>query len=72
MYDNTVYIINNNYDITHNPKVKAKYPALYNAVLRHDRVSKSIVYNLGRKAYEEYLKYQMDHSLGYVCLAGGF
>lgn len=67
-----VRIINNNYDITHNPKVKAKYPALYNAVQQHDRVSKGIVYTLGRKAYEEYLRYQMDHSVGYVCPSGGF
>ena len=73
MFNHTkVHIINNNYDIIHNPRVKDKYPALHKAVLQHDRVSKSIVYTLGKKAYDEYLKYQTDHSLGYVCPAGGF
>lgn len=74
MFENQtkVRIINNNYDIIHNPRVKAKYPALHKAVVCHDRVCKSTIYTLGRKAYEEYLKYCVDHQVGYVCPAGGF
>lgn len=67
-----VRIINNNYDIAHNPRVKSKYPALHKAVVQHDRVCRGSLYTLGRKAYEEYLKYCVDHQVGYVCPIGRF
>ena len=61
-----VQMIQDNYDIIHNPKVKEKYPQLYDEVVEHDRFSKSFWYKLSDKAYEEYEKYTEDNSIGYI------
>ena len=41
---NHVQMVNDNYDVIHNPKVKEKYPTLYKEVVEHDRVSTSSWY----------------------------
>lgn len=60
-------IARDNYDITHNPKVKEKYPTLYKEVLEHDKVSTSSWYDLTLTAHLEYKKYIDDRTIGYVC-----
>lgn len=62
---NHVQMVNDNYDIIHNPKVKEKYPTLYQEVIEHDKVSMSSWYDLTDKAYEEYLLYSDDKEIGY-------
>lgn len=63
---NHVQMVNDNYDVIHNQKVKEKYPTLYKEVVEHDRVSTSSWYELSDKAYEEYQEYINDKSIGYV------
>ena len=62
----SVQMVKDNYDIKHNPKVKEKYPLLYEEVVRHDEESFSSWYNLSNKAYWEYLEYMDDRDIGYV------
>lgn len=62
----TIQMITDNYDILHNKKVKEKYPLLYEEVFKHDKISTSSWYNLSYSAYQEYLKYIDDKSIGYV------
>ena len=61
-----VQMVNDNYDIIHNPKVKEKYPELYQEVIEHDKISSSSWYNLTDEAYKEYQEYAQDESIGYV------
>ena len=61
-----VQIARDNYDITHNTKVKEKYPALYKEVLEHDKISTSSWYDLTPNAYAEFQIYIKDESIGYV------
>lgn len=63
---NHVQMVNDNYDVIRNQKVKEKYPTLYKEVIEHDRVSTSSWYELSDNAYEEYQKYINDKSIGYV------
>lgn len=63
---NHVQMVNDNYDVIHNPKVKEKYPTLYKEVVEHDRVSTSSWYELSDTAYKEYQKYINDKSIGYI------
>lgn len=63
---NSVQMVNDNYDIIHNPKVKEKYSLLYKEVISHDKVSMSSWYDLSDKAYEEYCQYINDNSIGYL------
>ena len=63
---NSVQMINDNYDIIHNPKVKKKYPTLYGEVVEHDKVSTSSWYKLSNVAFNEYQDYTKDNSIGYV------
>ena len=60
-----VQMVNDNYDITHNPKVEEKYPILYKEVYDHDKVSVSSWYDLSSEAYEEWTKYIKDTTIGY-------
>ena len=62
----SVQMIRDNYDIKHNPNVKAKYPLLYAEVIKHDEDSFSSWYDLTDKAYWEYLEYMDDRDIGYV------
>ena len=62
---NSVQIVNDNYDIIHNPKVKQKYLLLYKEVISHDKVSMSSWYDLSDKAYKEYCQYINDNDIGY-------
>ena len=59
-------IARDNYDITHNPNVKVKYPTLYKEVVEHDKVSTSSWYDLSFGAYSEFQEYIQDKSIGYV------
>jgi hypothetical protein len=61
-----VQMVNDNYDIIHNPKVKEKYPKLYQEVIEHDRISTSSWYDLTDEAHQEYAEYSQDKSIGYV------
>lgn len=61
-----VQMIKDNYDIIHNPKVKAKYPKLFEEVLNHDKVSRSSWYDLSEEAGIEYNIYLKDNDIGYV------
>ena len=63
---NSVQMVNDNYDIIHNPKVKEKYSLLYKEVSDHDKISMSSWYDLSDKAYEEYRQYVDDSSIGYL------
>lgn len=63
---NHVQMLNDNYDVIHNPKVKEKYPTLYKEVIEHDRVSTSSWYKLSDAAYKEYQEYINDKSIGYI------
>lgn len=63
---NSVQMVNDNYDIIHNTKVREKYPTLYKEVINHDKVNMSSWYDLSDKAYEEYYKYLHDRSIGYL------
>lgn len=60
-----VSIVTDNYDVLHNPKVKEKYPTLYQEVYDHDKVSFSSWYDLSNAAYDEWLRYLQDNSIGY-------
>lgn len=62
---NHVQMVNDNYDVIHNPKVKEKYPTLYKEVVEHDRVSTSSWYELSDRAYWEYQQYLNDDAIGY-------
>ena len=57
---NHVQMVNDNYDVIHNPKVKEKYPTLYKEVIS------SSWYELSDAAYKEYQEYINDKSIGYV------
>lgn len=59
-------IARDNYDITHNPNVKVKYPTLYKEVVEHDKVSTSSWYDLSFGAYSEFQEYIQDKNIGYV------
>lgn len=61
-----IQIRTDNYDITHNIKVKEKYPQLYQEVVDHDKVSTSSWYDLSHAAFLEFEAYVNDDSLGYV------
>lgn len=61
-----VQMVNDNYDIIHNPKVKTKYPTLYQEVIDHDKISMSSWYDLSEQAHKEYVEYINDKSIGYV------
>ena len=63
---NQVQMVNDNYDVIHNQKVKEKYPTLYKEVVEHDKVSTSSWYELSDNAYKEYQEYINDKSIGYV------
>ena len=63
---NHVQMVNDNYDVIHNPKVKEKYPLLYKEVVEHDKVSTSSWYELSDAAYKEYQEYINDKSIGYI------
>lgn len=60
-----VQLINDSFDIVHNPKVQEKYPALYDAVIKHNRTSVRSYYNFTAQAHREWLAYQQDYSIGY-------
>ena len=60
-----VQLINDDFDIAHNPKVQEKYPALYDTVIKHNRASIRKHYNLTAQAHRELLAYQQDYSIGY-------
>ena len=59
-------MVRDNYDVIHNPKVREKYPELYNEVCEHDKLSKSSWYDLSEVAHDEYEKYIRDIDIGYV------
>lgn len=61
-----IQMVNDNYDIIHNPCVKGKYPNLYKEVIDHDKVSNSSWYDLTEIAYKEYNEYINDKTIGYV------
>ena len=61
----TVQMVCDNYDVLHNPKVKEKYPTLYEEVYQHDKVSLSSWYTLSDEAYHEFKKYVVDDSISY-------
>ena len=63
---NSVQMVNDNYDIIHNPQVKEKYPSLHKEVINHDKVTMSSWYDLSDKAYEEYRQYVDDNSIEYL------
>ena len=60
-----VRMLHDGFDIIRNPKVKEKYPALYDTVVQHDRAKTKPYYNLTAQAHKEYLAYQQDYSIGY-------
>ena len=62
----SVQMISDNYDVKHNPKVKEKYPHLYEEVVFHDLISNGSWYNLTEEAYREYQDYRVDKEIGYV------
>lgn len=56
-----------NYDITHNPQVREKYPNLYKEVLEHDElVPRNSWYSLSEEAFKEYELYSDDDSIDYI------
>ena len=61
----TVQMVCDHYDVLHNPKVKEKYPTLYEEVYQHDKVSLSSWYTLSDEAYHEFKKYIVDDSISY-------
>ena len=62
----SVQMVRDNYDIKNNPKVKGKYPLLYEEVCRHDKDSNSSWYNLSGKAFSEYQTYVTDRDIDYL------
>lgn len=62
----SVQMVNDNYDVKHNPKVKELYPTLYEEVVAHDRISVSSWYDLSDEAFEEYQAYRENKDIGYV------
>lgn len=62
---NHVQMVNDNYDVIHNQKVKEKYPTLYKEVIAHDKISTSSWYDLSDTAYLEYQQYLNDDAIGY-------
>lgn len=52
-----VQMIDDNYDIIHNPKIKEKYPSLYKEVVEHDKLVTSSWYDLSELASKEYKQY---------------
>ena len=63
---NHIQMVNDNYDVIHNPKVKEKYPTLYKEVVEQDRFITSSWYDFSDTAYLEYQQYVIDDSIGYV------
>lgn len=61
-----VRMLSDNYDITHNLKVRELYPKLFSEVLEHDKVSRSSWYDLSDEAYAEYEEYIDNEDIGYV------
>lgn len=61
-----VQIAVDNYDILHNDAVKRKYPKLYDAVHRHDKISTSSWYELTDEEFEEFGKYVADKEIPYI------
>ena len=61
-----IQMVNDNYDVIHNPKVREKYPTLYKEVVEHDKVSMSSWYDLSEDAGQEYQQYIEDKEIGYV------
>lgn len=59
----SVQMVNDNYDVIHNPNVKAKYPILYAEIIEHDKSSTSSWYDLSDEAYAEYLCYIDDETI---------
>lgn len=66
MSKNHVQMVNDNYDVKHNPKVRELYPILYEEVRAHDRVSASSWYDLSDEAFEEYQAYRENKDIGYI------
>ncbi len=62
----SVQMINDNYDIIHNPKVKELYPMLYKEVVEHDKNVLSSWYELSDEAYKEYKLYCDNKEICYV------
>ena len=62
----SVLIQRDDYDITRNPKVRDKYPTLYQEVLEHDKNNTSSWYHLTPKAYDEWCAYVDDQTIDYM------
>jgi hypothetical protein len=56
-------MIDDNYDIIHNPKIKEKYPLLYKEVVEHDKLVTSSWYDLSELASKEYEQYIVDSEI---------
>lgn len=63
---NSVQMVNDNYDIKNNPKVRRLYPTLYAEVIAHDKDLFSSWYDLSNEAFEEYQAYKKNKDIGYV------
>ncbi|MBO5425286.1 MAG: hypothetical protein J6A25_07215 [Lachnospiraceae bacterium] len=61
----SVQLLVDNYDIENNPKVREKYPMLYNAVI-NQTPDKNSYYDFTQEEYEQWCEYREDQSLGYM------
>ena len=52
-----IQMAHDNHVIKNDPKVRERYPALYAAVVSHDRVSQSSWYTLSDEAFRQYQAY---------------
>jgi hypothetical protein len=59
-------MVKDSHDIRNNPRVKMRYPALYEEVDRHDKESTDDSYHLSTKAFCEYKRYVNDRDIGYL------
>jgi hypothetical protein len=61
----SVQLLTDNYDILNNPKVKEKYPVLYNAIA-NQTPDRNSYYNFTQEEYEQWCTYREDQTIGYV------
>jgi hypothetical protein len=62
----SIQILQDNYDIKNNPKVRELYPYLYGEVKEHDLISFSSWYDLSDEAYKEFQVYLDNRDIGYM------
>lgn len=61
-----VHMVKDSYDIKNNPRVRLRYPTLYEEVVNQDMATKAPLYELSTRAYCEYKRYVDDRDIDYI------